>query len=90
MVPSVYQGINLKFGIEKVLYDRASLYSPTPAKKRMIVEKTILVVSRDPNFFTHKDVEEELFRVMHRVVQEQLASMFLPRSSRATLAVAGC
>lgn len=57
--------------IEEVLYDRASLYSAQHDSKRRLVERTILIAASDPAFFAQSDVEHELFKIMHRVAQEE-------------------
>lgn len=70
MFPSSSNGPHSDF-VEEVLYDRASLYSAQPDDKRRLVERTILIAASDPAFFAQSDVEHELFKIMHRVAQEE-------------------
>jgi hypothetical protein len=63
-----------EFSVRTVLFERASFYSASVTEKRKIVDRTLDVAALDPDLFLKPDVEQELFKLLHKVAQEELGT----------------
>lgn len=72
MNPSVSHSMSTTFGVRSILLDRASFYTASKPKKRKIVDRTLDVVTLEPDLFLQSNIEDALFKILDDVAQQEL------------------